>query len=99
MRLRVVLRGGRHHGGTVVLRMQGATLTHVRGHVGVVPLIVGVVGSHGSGIALVVHTAGVLGPAVGRRHPLLLLTPVAKPDPHHLLLQLEAVGEAGNLLS
>lgn len=87
MGLRVVLRGGRHHGGTMVLRVQGAALTHVRGHVGVVRvLIMRIVGSDGSRIALVIHSPGVLRPAVGWRHSLLLLTPVAKPDPHHLFL-------------
>jgi hypothetical protein len=28
---------------------------------------------------------------LGRGHPLLLLAPVAEPDPHHLLLQLQAL--------
>ena len=35
---------------------------------------------------------------VGGRHPLLLLPPVAKPDPDHLLLQLELLCQYGDLL-
>ena len=37
-------------------------------------------------------------PDLRRRHPLLLLPPVAEPHPDHLLLQLEAVGQVGDLL-
>lgn len=35
---------------------------------------------------------------VGRRHPLLLLTPIAEPHADDLLLQLEAVRQVGDLL-
>ena len=34
----------------------------------------------------------------GRRHALLLLAPVAEPHAHHLLLQLQRVGQRGDLL-
>ena len=33
-----------------------------------------------------------------RRHPLLLLPPIAEPHPHHLLLQLQTVCQVGDLL-
>lgn len=32
------------------------------------------------------------------RHPLLLLPPIAEPNPHHLLLELQGVRERGDLL-
>ena len=41
---------------------------------------------------------GAVGSDLRRRHPLLLLPAVAKPHPDDLLLQLEAVGEGGDLL-
>ena len=40
----------------------------------------------------------VLAAHLRRRHPLLLLPPVAEPDPDDLLLQLEVVGEDADLL-
>ena len=52
----------------------------------------------GAGIALVVQT-GILGSALRWCHSFLLLTAVAEPNTNHLLFQLEAVGEAGDLLS
>ena len=44
----------------------------------------------GQGVVLPAH--------VGGSHPLLLLPPVAEPDAHDLLLQLEAVGQRRDLL-
>ena len=40
----------------------------------------------------------VLAAHLRRRHPLLLLPPVAKPHAHHLLVQLQRVGETRDLL-
>ena len=45
-----------------------------------------------------VHVVGRLLLDPGRRHALLLLPPVAEPHPHHLLLELQAVGQVCDLL-
>ena len=44
------------------------------------------------------HGGVPVGPDLRRGHPLLLLPPVAEPDPDDLLLQLEAVRQGGDLL-
>lgn len=49
------------------------------------------------GLHAAVHHAGVT-ERVGRRHPLLLLPPVAEPHPHHLLLELQRVRQRRDLL-
>ena len=42
---------------------------------------------------------GVILPAhVGGRHPLLFLSPIAKPDPDHLLLEAKLLGQHGYFL-
>lgn len=99
---------GRHHGRAVlglVVGVQGAALSHVlhvRGDLVVRRprgLVVEAAPRARARVALVVKPrARILGPAVGWRHSLLLLPPVAEPHSNHLLLQLEAVGEAGDLL-
>ena len=39
-------------------------------------------------------------PSLGRKlHPLLLLALVTEPDPHHVLLEVELLGDGGDLLS
>lgn len=39
-------------------------------------------------------------PALGRKlHPLLLLALVTEPDPHHVLLEVELLGDGGDLLA
>lgn len=48
--------------------------------------------------AIPVHNRIASLPQLGRGHPLLLLPPVAEPDSHHFLLQLQGVCEAGDFL-
>lgn len=54
------------------------------------------VGAHGAHLRVHVVRRLLLDPR--RRHALFLLAPVAEPDPHHLLLELQAVGQVGDLL-
>lgn len=44
------------------------------------------------------HTVAGASQRIGRRHPLLLLSPIAEPHPYHLLFQLQTVRQRGDLL-